>query len=544
MTDEEKQENRKKNAERQKALRLKKKEDLAKAQAEPSPPPPPFKTPQVKGKALKRTKGTLTGTDDQNKSVLRSLISEYADPIPLKPPSRNFLAPETFHQVKEFFYSSAITRDSPNSSDFVTVIENQQKKKLSVKHLIYPMKECYGMFCQENPQMKISLSKFCKLRPPDVLSFTKIPHNICVCQVHENLRCALKSLKKSHPTLENLWTDYSIHKNFVCADSTQQCFENDCEDCRDSQKLKLKVSECIENSMESVTWSKWVKTSDSTDSSSPYCNIEKVKKLGTISELLDEIYGQVPDFLDHQFIKMRQAKSSDEMIKRASLSNSDSAVICCDFAEKFKCVQQNATQSAHYGQTPVSLFTIAIYHRGLTSMTIASDCEKHSKEVVLAYVDIVLELLPKTVKFVHVWSDNATSQFKNQYIMEGIKSFEKRHNMTIKWHFYAPMHGKSIVDGIGGNVKRFVRDRIMAQDLLVKSAEDFVNVASTMEVQVKLVTTADIDARNITIGLKNIISNSKKIPNIKKSHSFEVQKVQSGKKIVDKVIGFKITPEG
>lgn len=355
MTEVEKAEERRKNAERQRLSRLKKKEVLH------QPPPstsPPFKTPQVKGKVLKRARETLTGTKDQNKEVLRNLMNEYAEESPLqeKAPTRYSLPHQTVNKVKEFYHSNEISRASPNPSDYVTVIEDQQKKKISVKHLVYPVKECYGMFCTEYPDIKISLSKFFKLRPANVLSFTKTPENICVCQIHENLRCALKSLKKSHLAFANLLVDYFMHKNFVCTGASQDCFENDCEECGDGLKLKA-IAEMVENPSQTVTWSKWMKTNRSDDGnkdhdgSSPYCNVEKVKKTGTIQELLSEVYDQIPDFLDHQFVKMNQAKTSEMMIQKAAQADSNSAVICCDFAEKFKCIQQNATQSAHSSST-------------------------------------------------------------------------------------------------------------------------------------------------------------------------------------------------
>lgn len=138
--------------------------------------------------------------------------------------------------------------------------------------------------------------------------------------------------------------------------------------------------------------------------------IKNILNRNSVHELLEEICDQVPDFLYHQHVKMHQAKASRLMIDKAS-------------AEKFKCIQQNAPQSAHYGQTPVSIFTIAVYHRGFQPKAIASDCEKHSKEVVLAYVDSVLAKLPSTVSRVDVWTDNATSQFKNQFVMNSIKTF-------------------------------------------------------------------------------------------------------------------------
>jgi hypothetical protein len=307
---------------------------------------------------------------------------------------------------------------------------------------------------------------------------------VCVCQIHENLRYALKSLTKSSPIFANLHADYKMHQNFVCSESQIACFENTCVECQNSKKLK-RLAEDADDVSRSVSWFKWVKTGDSSETVNQFCNIEKVQKTGTILELLAEIYDQAGVFLLHEFIKINQSRACERLIGISSATDSDSSVICCDFAEKFKCLQQNSTQSAFYGQTPVSLFTVAVYHRGMESIVLASDFEKNTKDCVLAYLDQILELLPATVKNVEIFSDNATSQFKNQYVMEGLKNFEIRYpRLKIRWSFYAAMHGKSVVDGIGGSVKRFVRRQILTKDLLVNSAGCFTAVASSMKIKV------------------------------------------------------------
>lgn len=76
------------------------------------------------------------------------------------------------------------------------------------------------------------------------------------------------------------------------------------------------------------------------------------------------------------------------------------------------------------------------------------------------------------------------------------------------------------MDGIGGNLKQFVREKILAQDLLVNSAADFVEVASRVATEVILVTVEDIKIGNASLKLSTIIKNSKKIEDIKKNHFF------------------------
>lgn len=501
--------------------------------------------PQVLGKILKKSRLALRGTPDQKVHVLKQLLNEtVGEEVAESPNSLSKQLPEsTVTSVKDFFLKDDISRPSPNLNDVITVFEGNQKKKVSVKHLMYSVKETYAMFMKEHPEVKVGLSKFFDLKPENIRSFTKMPHNVCVCQIHENLRCALKTLRKSNEFFSNIKTDNEMHLNFTCQDPKEECFFNECEFCFDSWNFRFFESE-IEDLFQSVSWSKWVKTDQArkNDTSNHlYCNIEKVKKTGTIQELLNEICDQAPSYLDHEYIKIEQSCSSRQMIEKALKKDSDSAVIIVDFAEKFKCIQQNATQSAHYGQTPISIFTVAIYHQKFYPKAIVSDVEKHSKEVVLAYMDVIFETLPATAKRVDVWSDNATSQFKNQYVINSIDTFQERFKIKLVWNFFAPMHGKSVVDGIGGTLKRYVRDRIVAQDLQVKSAEDFVSVAENHSTGVILMSPEDIEDRNSAIKLSTIIKKSKQIADVKKNHCFEFI-VENGKKVVKKVVSHKVSP--
>lgn len=545
MTDEEKKIWRDKEAERKRLFRLKKKENIAPTRKAA------FATPQIKGKLLKRTRDTLRGTPAQNLSILKHLIEEYADVSVAMNSTRKCLPEATVAKVTGFYFNDEISRASPNVKDYVMVKEGNKRKKVSVKHLMYPIKEVYAMFCEENPDLKVSVSKFFNLRPVNVLSFTKMPHNVCCCHIHENVRFMLKSLQKADIVFKDMYVDYGMHKNFVCDPETENCFTNECSTCKNVVKIKT-LARQVENQSQFVTWSKWVKVernkktqnckTEQDDNTNQYCNIEKVKKTNTITELLEELYQQIPEFLNHEFIKKHQAEVVAKLIELAVLLGSDIAVICIDFAENFKCFNQNEPQSAHYGQTPVTVFTIAIYHRGFTPMAIASECEKHYKESILAYLDVIIDQLPTTVKKIYFWSDNPTSQFKNQFIMEGMRTLQTRHEKIISWNFYAAMHGKSVVDGIGGSVKRYVRDRILTHGASVKSAEDFVTVASKMAVKVILMKNSDIAERNKLIGFDKIIKNSKRITGISNFHFFEVKHVKTKKTAVEKVVGYKVTP--
>lgn len=280
MNEEELKVERKKNAERKRLLRLKKKSKSAKKHESA-----PFATPQVKGKLLKRTRETLKGLPEQNVHVLKTLLSEYAEhePIPSPMSANKFLSEATLKKVNEFYFKDDISRSSPNMKDCVTIVENGQRKKLSVKHLMLPITEIHGMFCMDNSDIKISRSKFFELRPINVLSFTKTPQNVCCCFIHENIRCRLVSLRKAHPFFKEFNTNYSMHKNFVCEGEMDACFANTCVKCKDGLKLK-DLEKQLENKAQSVKWLKWIKIPKKdakTDNHEQknYCNVTKWRKL-------------------------------------------------------------------------------------------------------------------------------------------------------------------------------------------------------------------------------------------------------------------------
>jgi hypothetical protein len=79
---------------------------------------------------MKRTKETLKGSSAQNAYVLRSLLGEYSEYVPRRIDNShgNNLSRETIEKVEQFYLSDEISRQSPNSKDFVTLLEGNQRR--------------------------------------------------------------------------------------------------------------------------------------------------------------------------------------------------------------------------------------------------------------------------------------------------------------------------------------------------------------------------------------------------------------------------------
>jgi len=95
-------------------------------------------------------------------------------------------------------------------------------------------------FCQENPTVKVSLSKFSKLRPKQVLKVNQTQLNQCLCEYCTNIELKLRSLNmyaQNHNLKELRVKDkYHCNRLTMCSKGIQAfnnlaCIERSCTVC-------------------------------------------------------------------------------------------------------------------------------------------------------------------------------------------------------------------------------------------------------------------------------------------------------------------------
>lgn len=113
--------------------------------------------------------------------------------------------------------------------------------------------------------------------------------------------------------------------------------------------------------------------------------MEKVTKEGTVEEALHSLQSKMPSFLEHVFIKRKQAEFFE---KCTGQMQPDEAVVVV-------VQHQDEIQAAHWSQPQVTLFTVAIWTKD------SDDNTKCSSHVIMKS------------------TNGPTFQFKNKY-MAGI----------------------------------------------------------------------------------------------------------------------------
>ena len=145
---------------------------------------------------------------------------------------------ETTSLVNDFYNNNDISWQAPGMKDRVIIRANKEGEKVKrveqARYLMMSLREAHKKFMEENPDAKIGLSKFCDLRPAHVKLFDHLPHQVCVCSYHENVRLILVALKSD----SDLSTKFSTFVNqIVCDSQSKECMSKECLVCKDKLNI-------------------------------------------------------------------------------------------------------------------------------------------------------------------------------------------------------------------------------------------------------------------------------------------------------------------
>ena len=109
-----------------------------------------------------------------------------------------------------------------------------------------------------------------------------------------------------------------------------------------------------------------------------------------------------------------------------------------------------------------------------------SDELQHGAMSVYAFVtNIFTDVMQKypTIQQINVFSDGASSQFKQRFLFSNLQMWEQQFHIELKWHFFATSHGKGVVDGLGGTIKHSVWRYVQSGKAQATTALSFFQVA-------------------------------------------------------------------
>ena len=226
--------------------------------------------------------------------------------------------------------------------DCVTVrSEAGVKSKVQKRFMLMTLKEAHSLFCEQHSDTKIGLASFSSLRLQHIFLQKDIPHNVCVCKVHQNVRLLLESLKQKGVPVKSGFSEFIAQ--IVCNQEDEDCMLGKCQQCPTVAFLKpnddVADDRCV--------WQRWMSTV-----------AEKEEVEGTVKDCFTELSSLVPSFLDHTFVKRKQ----QSFFRKCTQDMSDGEIaVQIDFAENYAVKEQDEIQSAHWSNNQITVFTGVVW---------------------------------------------------------------------------------------------------------------------------------------------------------------------------------------
>ena len=308
---------------------------------------------------------------------------------------------------------------------------------------MFPLREAFPLFIQDNPGIKISFSKFCELKLEWVkLASQKQTHVVCVCIKHQNPKLKLEGagIKEGYRHCIAL---------SVCSMDSETCMMGQCGDCPGDEILIEFLNQKLQND-ETVSYSQWT-TVDRT-------NLVTMEQ--QVGDFIEDLVEDVMELKYHHFVAKKQAEFYRYL--KDNLKEGE-CLITCDFAQNYTSTIQDEVQSAFFDKHQITVFTVVTYHRDQnlavipTSYGVISPDLKHDAAATNIFLENIVAKVKAVVpgvEKVYLFSDGGPGHFKNKSNFANISMFEFDFNIAIEWHFWATRHGKNCGDVVGGTIKR------------------------------------------------------------------------------------------
>ncbi|CAG9798207.1 unnamed protein product [Chironomus riparius] len=361
------------------------------------------------------------------------------------------------------------------------------------------------------PQIQISLSKFCELRPQNVKLFTEEIQYSFKCVYCENAKFLFNAIAPFIADFRNSLDDVMF--KFCCDKENYPCISGECPICRDHKDTLIGILQvdCMDKV---VTYQEWRKNGGYTEKITEHA--------ATVRDVVEKIISGLKRLKMHIYLKKIQQQFFYD-IKHTQSPKSATMVV--DFAENYSVKGQNEVQSSYFGRKQISVFTCVswIGQEQHESFAIINDNIQHSKEQVYFYLKLIISELQKEYDLENlvIFSDGASSQFKNRFSLSTVMFSKRDFNLDMEWHFFCTSHGKSSADGIGAVVKRGVYQRVLLDKCSVYTAKKFVECCKTFCNKINVFEVKQDDVIEQTRAIKERWNHISRIDGSRDAHCFK-----------------------
>ena len=137
---------------------------------------------------------------------------------------------------------------------------------------------------------------------------------------------------------------------------------------------------------------------------------------------------------------------------------------------------------------------------------------------------VIENLLAKhpEIKLINIFSDGARSQFKQKFTLSNLSLCESVLNIKFTWHFFATSHGKGVVVGLRGSIKRSVWHIICSQDCIISNASEYADLARqrNLNIDILCITKSKVNLSESKPFLEEQLANVRSYSGCSQMHCF------------------------
>ena len=365
----------------------------------------------------------------------------------------------------------------------------------------------------------------------------------CLCEICENSSLLAKGLNKLKRKLKTrLPTNpHDLVETFSCDSDEAACMLEKCSWCQSSKIIDQLISgdEDVDE--------------DSSEPDSPVCDsdpeggnvvfyrwqtvdkkITKSKIEVSFKDAIEMLKDELVVLKEHIHIKRRQVSAYQDM--KASLDTND-LMVQVDFAEIYKNDQQDAIQSAYFGNQCFSIFMACCYVNveGIIknqNVVILTERSEHDRLASMSCLQKVIEEIElkngKTYENLYVWSDGMGAQFRSRFVFQILACaiFQEKYLVLC---YNERHHGKGPMDGVCGTVENVIFRKVKSGKVVIYSPEEFAEDVKKFVPAIHAVYLPESENMIKPVGIES----ARKIKDTLKIHKFERKVDPNGNKYIN-----------
>ena len=389
------------------------------------------------------------------------------------------------------------------SASYVPDKKAVSRKTLESKKVLdKPVTKVYDEFKQNNPDIKISESKFSKLRPGNVKTTHHKRLYQSMCEYCTNAKLKMEAMNTACERAGAQGCKINevdkLVEITVCPKQEgdkyhrKECLNRDCDHCGvnrlDTLYEPINAAHAAEE--HEVTWRHWANVEYCQPGKRPSTRKTLLTKTTGLVELKDALKQDISTLSSHLLNANWQKNCFHNLSKKVP---ENSVVVHMDFSENYATFYQQEISSAHWMKNLVTVHPIVAFYScrecGNAARTVMdvlvflSDDNNHDHHAVQTFVETTVRFLKEDrhvqFDYLYEFTDGCSSQYKSRGPFVDISFGTSDFEIKRERFFFGSCHGKGPCDGAGGIVKTAARMAVIRGDAIITDAKTMYNYLKT-----------------------------------------------------------------